>query len=220
MKKHPLFYLIVLMMSVLTMASCGETDGEVEEYADWQNKNDTYFTQLYASTQQRIAKGDASWKIIRNWSLPDDNEHFHAELNNYIIVHVLESGHSTSGSPLYTDSVQVNYRARLIPSASYAAGYVFDKSYSGAYDPQAMIPSKLAVSSVVDGFATALMNMTIGDRWEVYIPYRLGYGDKEQSVAKIPAYSTLIFDMGLAGFFSAKAPESSLSAKSATWTME
>lgn len=211
---------MMLMVAVFMMASCSENDGEVEEFADWQNKNETYFNQLYAATQQRIAKGDPNWKIIRNWSLPDDNQTFHADLSNYIIVHILEKGNSQSGSPLYTDSVKVNYRGRLIPSATYTGGYVFDRSYSGEYNLQTMSPAKFAVNTLVDGFTTALMHMNIGDRWEVYIPYRLGYGATEQSNGAIPAYSTLIFDMGLAGFYRAKAPALQSAAKPGAWVQE
>jgi FKBP-type peptidyl-prolyl cis-trans isomerase FklB len=138
--------------------------------------------------------------------LPADGQNFHADLNNYIIVHVLERGNSTSGSPLYTDSVMVNYRGRLIPSATYTAGYLFDRSYSGAYNPQTMNPAKFAVSGLVDGFTTALLHMSVGDRWEVYIPYKLGYGTEKAPKSEIPGYSTLIFDIGLAGYYRPKAP--------------
>ncbi len=206
MKKNSICYLLLLMMAVFTMASCSEDSGEVEEFADWQHKNETYFAQLHAATQERIAKGDQNWKIIRNWSLPADGQNFHADLNNYIIVHVLERGNSTSGSPLYTDSVMVSYRGRLIPSATYTAGYLFDRSYSGTYNPQTMNPAKFAVSGLVDGFTTALLHMSVGDRWEVYIPYKLGYGTEKAPKSEIPGYSTLIFDIGLAGYYRPKAP--------------
>ncbi len=217
MKRNKMLYLMMLLLGMGIMVACSENDGEVEEFADWQNKNETYFNQLYASTQQRIAKGDQSWKIIRKWSLPEDNQHFHANLGDYIIVHILNAGNSTSGSPLYTDSVKVNYRGRLIPSATYTGGYVFDRSYNGKYNPQTMRPATFAVNGLVDGFTTALMHMTIGDRWEVYIPHQLGYGNKEQSNGTIPAYSTLIFDIGLAGFYRAEAPTVRASASTGKW---
>lgn len=206
MKKNSTYCLLLLVMAVFTMVSCGESSGEVDEFADWQHKNETYFARLHAATQERIAKGDQNWKIIRNWSLPADGQSFHADLNNYIIVHVLERGNSTSGSPLYTDSVMVNYRGRLIPSANHPAGYLFDSSYSGKYDPQTMNPAKFAVSGLVDGFTTALLHMSVGDRWEVYIPYKLGYGTEKAPKSEIPGCSTLIFDIGLAGYYRPKAP--------------
>ena len=216
MKKITLSYVMMLVVAALAMVSCSENDGTVDEFANWQKKNETYFSQLYSSTQELIAKGDPNWKIIRQWSLPDAGKTAHDDLSNYIIVHVLNSGTSTSGSPLYSDSVMVNYRGYLIPSPSYASGYLFDRSYSGEYNPQTIQPVKFAVNGVVDGFATALMHMSIGDRWEVYIPYQLGYGTQVQSSGSIPAYSTLIFDVGLAGFSHPKAPAGS-AAKAVSW---
>ena len=46
--------------------------------------------------------------------------------------------------------------------------------------------------------------MKIGDRWEVYIPYDLGYGESDykasSSSTTIPGGSTLIFDVTLVGY--------------------
>ena len=62
-------------------------------------------------------------------------------------------------------------------------------------------PAQMRVSKVVDGFATALQNMHIGDHWVVYVPYQLGYGDRE--VKGIPIYSNLIFDLRLHSYYRA-----------------
>jgi FKBP-type peptidyl-prolyl cis-trans isomerase FklB len=50
----------------------------------------------------------------------------------------------------------------------------------------------------VPGFTTALMNMHIGDRWRVYIPYQLGYGSLAKPTC---SYSNLIFDVALVDFW-------------------
>ena len=42
--------------------------------------------------------------------------------------------------------------------------------------------------------------------WEVYIPYKLCYGTEKAPKSEIPGYSTLIFDIGLAGYYRPKAP--------------
>ncbi|HEY9551558.1 MAG TPA: FKBP-type peptidyl-prolyl cis-trans isomerase [Prevotella sp.] len=204
MKNNILFYLALVLVGTLTLTSCSETDDTVQEYADWQNVNETYFSKLYTATQQKIASGDTSWKILRNWSLPADNEHFKASAVDHVIVHVVNAGTSISGRPLYSDSVRVNYRGRLIPSPSYADGYVFDQSYTGNYNPLTANPASLSVQEVVDGFSTALQNMVIGDRWEIYIPYQLGYGATNSGA--IPGYSTLVFDMELRAFSRAGVP--------------
>lgn len=183
------------------MCSCSESDDAVEEYPDWQNKNETYFTDLYWKTKAKVDSGDSSWKIIRNWSMPLDNKDFSYTEKpvDCIVVHVEKSGQSENGSPLHTDKVRVHYSGKLIPSASYAGGYVFDKSFYDTFNEETATPAELAVKDVVDGFSTALQNMQIGDKWTVYIPYQLGYGTKAQSA--IPAYSTLIFDITLVSFY-------------------
>ena len=56
-----------------------------------------------------------------------------------------------------------------------------------------------ATLQLVEGFTTALLNMNLGDRWEVYIPYQLGYGEEDKN--PIPGYSTLIFDINLVGIY-------------------
>ena len=49
-------------------------------------------------------------------------------------------------------------------------------------------------SGIIRGFSIALMNMEIGDRWEVCIPYDLGYG---RTQSRLEAFSTLFFEIQL-----------------------
>ena len=122
---------------------------------------------------------------------------------DHIIVHVLEKGKGTT-SPLYTDSVKVSYRGSLIETTdkdgNVNAGYVFDKNFEGTYNKQTARLSTFAVSNVVDGFATALMHMHVGDHWMVYIPYQLGYGTTGNG--SIPGYSMLRFELALDSYHS------------------
>ncbi|WP_436414760.1 FKBP-type peptidyl-prolyl cis-trans isomerase [Petrimonas sp.] len=55
------------------------------------------------------------------------------------------------------------------------------------------IPSKLSPRSVVDGFATALQHMEVGDKWEVWIPWQLGYGASGRG--DIKGYTTMVFEI-------------------------
>jgi FKBP-type peptidyl-prolyl cis-trans isomerase FklB len=198
MHHYSLLWLLALLLLPLGLTSCSEEDAEENEFADWQNRNDTYFANIYSQAQQAIATGDSTWKIIRTWSMDTT-----LTSTNCIVVRVVTKG-TGSGCPLYTDSVLVDYKGSLIPSQSYPSGYVFDQSWYGdTYDESSARPAHLGVSSVVDGFATALQNMHIGDNWIVYIPYQLGYGSVEQNNGVIPAYSVLIFDLHLRGYYRA-----------------
>ncbi len=187
-----------LLLLGLSLAACSENEDIVEEYPDWENTNTVYFSELYSTTEARIAAGDSlTWKIIRSWSLPEDDEYYRGEPETNIIVEVLEEG-TGSGCPIYSDNVWVHYRGRLLPSVSYPSGYVFDQSYYGEFNEQTASPVEFSVNTLVDGFATALQKMHIGDYWCVYIPYQLGYGTVESST--VPAYSTLIFEIRLVAY--------------------
>lgn len=188
--------------ALFSLSSCSETDDTVEEYVDWKNKNEAYFTSKYNAVKQAIAAGDKSWKIIKCFARDASTI---GQPTDYILVKVIRSGEG-SGPPLYTDSVRVHYRGQLIASATHVdskdkeLGYVFDTSWNtDTFNEEISVPVKYGVSSLCDGFSTALQNMRIGDRWLVYMPYELGYGTTDYGV--IPAYSTLVFDMALAAFY-------------------
>lgn len=207
-----IFCLGGMMLSAGLFTSCTENDDTVEEYANWQSKNGTYWDNLYTTTQQKIKGGDTSWKIILNYTFQNQKQTTGSALTyrpeNYIIAHVEQAGTGTT-SPLYSDSVSMHYMGRLIPSTTYTSGLIFDKSWSSNQFNAATsrpVHSYIGLTydaegkptSLVDGFTTALMSMHRGDHWTVYIPYQLGYGEKNSGV--VPAYSTLIFDLRLNDF--------------------
>lgn len=207
-----IFCLGGMMLSAGLFTSCTENDDTVEEYANWQSKNETYWDNLYTTTQQKIKGGDTSWKIILNYTFQNQKQTTGSALTyrpeNYIIAHVEQAGTGTT-SPLYSDSVSMHYMGRLIPSTTYTSGLIFDKSWSSNQFNAATsrpVHSYIGLTydaegkptSLVDGFTTALMSMHRGDHWTVYIPYQLGYGEKSSGV--VPAYSTLIFDLRLNDF--------------------
>jgi len=185
------FYLFTLLA---LFTSCSEDNVEVEEFVNWQTVNENYFNGLYATAKQKQNAGDPTWKVLRNYSL---NEIMAVNPEDYIVVEVLESGTETE-SPLFSDSVQVNYRGRLLPSTSYSEGYVFDQTYVGDFNPATAAAAKLPVNYRVDGLATAFQYMHVGDRWRIYIPSALGYG--ASGTSGVPAYSTLIYDVRLVAF--------------------
>lgn len=194
-----LFPLLVLLPF---FASCSEEDNTVEEYPDWQNRNEQYFERQYLAHN--------ATDIIPKWSTTSEGVLAHTDC---ILVDRIEESNETS-SPYYNDTVCIHYAGRLIPSTSYADGYQFDKSFPGTtldrevdktcvlynsttqkyYIPQA--------SSFIRGFTTALLHMHRGDHWRVTIPYQLGYGTSASG--SIPAYSTLIFDIWLEDFWTKK----------------
>lgn len=183
--------LFTLTLSVLFgLTSCEETT-DAGEFDNWQQRN-TQFIDSIATVARANTYGD--WKVI----LADGLDPMKQWGNDcYVYCQVIEEGSGTE-HPLFTDSVVVNYSGRLMPSATYPDGFLFDSSYSGDFNPSFNVPVTMPLSGTVPGFCTAVQNMVDGDRWNVYIPYQLGYGEKVS--ASIPACSTLIFDINLVSF--------------------
>lgn len=183
--------LLLLTLSVLFGLTSCEESGEAGEFDNWQQRN-TQFIDSIARVARANTYGD--WKVI----LADGLDPMKQWGNDcYVYCQVIEEGSGTE-HPLFTDSVVVNYSGRLMPSATYPDGFLFDSSYSGDFNPSFNVPVGLPLSGTVPGFCTAVQNMVDGDRWKVYIPYQLGYGEKVS--ASIPACSTLIFDINLVSF--------------------
>lgn len=174
-------------------ASCEET-AEVDEYANWQERNIEFIDSIAKVAQANV---DGNWLRVLSFKLNDHDmegnivEH---DIEDYVYCHIETKGTGTQ-HPLFTDTVSVNYRGRLIPTLSYPEGKVFDQSYKGELNPAVNVPSDFNVNGVVIGWSSVLQQMVTGDTWRVYIPANLAYGSKKQT--NIPAHSTLIFDINL-----------------------
>ena len=70
------------MALTIAFTACSESNDEEEEFTEWQSTNDSYFDNLYAQTKAKIAAGDASWKIIKNWTLDSGNVAMHSYDHN------------------------------------------------------------------------------------------------------------------------------------------
>lgn len=211
MRKKILFFALMSVMA-LGLAACSDDDGtDTSEYHDWQARNDAYFSTIRTLALDSMLMARATfgssweehsaWRAYASYSLSDAG--IALGPNDSVFVQILRQGTGTA-SPYLNDSVRVFYRGRLIPSESYPDGYVFSHSgqssiYSEIFNPQVSVPSIHKTSSFVKGLATALLRMHIGDRWRVYIPYKLAYNETERGA--IPAYSDLIFEVQLVSFY-------------------
>lgn len=94
---------------------------------------------------------------------------------------VLREGNG-SYHPSVSSPCECHYEGKLID------GTVFDSSYDRGS------PTTFAPNQVIKGWTEAMQLMVEGDKWEMYIPSDLAYGDRG-SPPKIPGGSTLIFTM-------------------------
>jgi FKBP-type peptidyl-prolyl cis-trans isomerase FklB len=97
---------------------------------------------------------------------------------------VIKSG--TGESPKPDDKVKVHYHGTLID------GTVFDSSV------QRGEPIVFPVGAVIPGWVEALQLMKVGDKWQLFIPAKLAYGEQSPTPA-IPPNSVLIFEVELLG---------------------
>merc|ERR1712153_221785 len=84
--------------------------------------------------------------------------------------------------PTVDSSCECHYEGTLID------GTEFDSSYKRGS------PTSFAPNQVIKGWTEAMQLMVEGDKWEMYIPSELGYGDGG-SGAKIKGGDVLIFQM-------------------------
>ena len=183
--------LFLLTMSVLFGLTSCEESAEAGEFDNWQQRN-TQFIDSIADVARANVYDD--WKVFLVQGLDSTKVWGNGD---YVYCRVKEEGAGTT-HPLFTDSVVVNYSGRLMPSATYPDGYQFDSSYKGDFNPAFNVPVTMPLAGTVEGFCTAVQQMTNGDVWEVYIPYQLGYG--AEGTTGVPGYSTLIFDINLVSF--------------------
>lgn len=103
-------------------------------------------------------------------------------LDNGVMYRVLEEGRGTL-RPKPSSIVYVNYTGRLID------GTVFDTTEGQP------LPALFLVRDLIMGWQIVLTRMHEGDKWEVFIPAKWGYGAMKMD--DIPAHSTLVFEIEL-----------------------
>ncbi|MBL7873285.1 MAG: FKBP-type peptidyl-prolyl cis-trans isomerase [Cyclobacteriaceae bacterium] len=81
------------------------------------------------------------------------------------------------------DNVTVHYTGKLID------GTVFDSSVERGE------PATFRLNEVVPAWTEGLQLMHEGDKWILYVPYEIGFG--ERGSGKIPPYAALIFEVEL-----------------------
>ena len=100
-------------------------------------------------------------------------------LKSGMLVEVLKESDKgdSAKSPLSDDSCEVTYLG------TFKDGNRFDGS-----------TTSFAPNQVIKGWTEAMQLMVEGDKWKLYIPYDLAYGE-QGSPPRIPAYSPLVFEI-------------------------
>ena len=180
--------LFLLSFLLLSSTSCSEEVEEEGEYDNWLARNEAV-----------IAEWGSSSAFMKYKSYTKDQSSTGSS-SDYVYVKVQESGSGTE-SPLFNDTIRVAYRLYYVPTKTYPQGYVVSETFTGTFNWNTIGVSDFVLSgSMIDGFCTAVLNMHVGDRWIVNIPYPLGYGNPSTR-SDIYSGSNLIYDLALVDFW-------------------
>lgn len=198
------FYLLPLLLLAVLFASCEETK-EVSIYDNWQPRNEAFLDSLQAVYDNGIA--DKEGRKLERFELltapgtyllfkrltpvtatppvGPDGKVIPGREYEYINGYVSENI-----QPLYTDNVTLFYKGSLINKTRF-------DGFEGATPTIFDSPNAWAVNDpvLIAGWPELLQRMSVGERWEVYIPSSYGYG--AGGMGAVLGYSTLIFDIQL-----------------------
>lgn len=143
-------------------------------------------------------------------------EYINSQSNNgRILYKVLKKGEGTE-QIYYTSQVECYYKGCFIADEDgnyiqnrdsvLSQGEVFDSALRENDDDPALMTGGATINygnkklGTTDGFATALQHMHVGDVWEVWIPYSLGYGvnGNVNGTDTIKPYTTLVYQIEVA----------------------
>ncbi len=134
--------------------------------------------------EKQKAEGEANRKAGEEWLAANAKKPGVKTMPDGLQYKVLVAGKGNKPKP--GDTVSAHYKGTLTD------GTEFDSSYSRGQ------PLTIPVMGVIAGWQEALTNMSVGDKWELYIPGNLAYGERG-SPPKIGPYATLVFEMELLG---------------------
>ena len=140
--------------------------------------------QLFVQQQQEAAQSALADNLAASEAFLAENgqQDGVVTLPSGLQYRVLASGEGES--PTTTDSVLAHYHGTLTD------GTVFDSSVDRGE------PATFGLSQVIAGWTEALQLMKVGDKWRLFIPPSLAYGEASPTPA-IPPNSALIFDVEL-----------------------
>ena len=179
MRKYGL-YLMMLAATLFCVTSC--SDEEEDHLNGWMVANQNALNAIKTNPDYKEIKSPGG--------------------EGSVYYKVIEKGDGTEPI-LYTSSIKCYYKGSFAvdyPEYNIKKGDVFDKVLFENGTPffistgfTLVNSSGQITGSVINGWKTALQHMVKGDKWEVWIPYQLGYG--RGGGGSIPGYSTLVFEM-------------------------
>lgn len=213
MNKKIFGFVVLCFMLSFAFVACNNDDETPDSNSEWALFNDYYLDSIAAEAKANRLPGDLNnskvttiekdkWSIKSYAVQPEEDLTFTPNKLQQVYIKWIKDYRENPQEciyPLYTDSVKISYKGK------YVTGEVFDSNYSGEFNPEIAEPTTMALSSLIQGWAAALIYMPVGTRAELYIPYTMGYGVYGQG--DIPGYTTLVFDLYLDGISHPAGPD-------------
>ena len=133
-------------------------------------------------TEKMRADADKNKKAGEDWLAANAKKPGVKTMPSGLQYKVLIEGKGPKPTP--ADTVSAHYKGTLTD------GTEFDSSYTRGQ------PLTRHVTGLIAGWQEALTNMHVGDKWEIYVPGNLAYGERG-SPPKIGPNATLVFEMEL-----------------------
>jgi FKBP-type peptidyl-prolyl cis-trans isomerase FklB len=136
-----------------------------------------------AAAQEKKMMAQAQKNLAEGLAFLEENEKKEGikTLSNGLQYKIITEG--SGKTPGETDTVMVHYRGILIDGTEFDSSYKRNK------------PATFRVDRVIAGWTKALQLMKEGAKWQLFIPPKLGYGNKR--AGNIEPNSTLIFEVKL-----------------------
>ncbi len=177
MKRLPLILALIIAGAwVFTACSSDDNESIAEIYADWNAKNEAWLKEVQTRTNPDGSPYYTT--LVPNWNS-----------SAFVLIHYFNDRSLTEGnlSPLYTSTVDTRYHLSYYNDEAIDSSTLVTKYGPGIFRTQ--------LSSVIEGWSIALLDMRCGDTAEVIVPYAQAYG-VSASTSILP-YSNLKFNIRL-----------------------
>lgn len=134
---------------------------------------------MTAAAEEKMKKSQAEGQAFLNENKTKEGVKVTASGLQYKVVAA-----GSGKAPSATDNVTVHYTGKLVD------GTTFDSSVERGE------PATFGVSDVISGWTEALQLMHEGDKWLIYLPSELAYGERGAG-DQIPPHAVLIFEVEL-----------------------
>jgi peptidylprolyl isomerase/FKBP-type peptidyl-prolyl cis-trans isomerase FklB len=150
--KHLLYLLSIALLC--SYAACNDSDSGTDR--NWKDANDKAYRE-----------------IVDN---PDYTELKTATGPSGVYYKVIKSGEGTE-CPLHTSQIKALYYGAYYNGSIFDTGSYVSDDRKELVEPDPVAPKTFSTNGTIRGFSFALQNMHVGDKWDIWIPYWLGYGE-------------------------------------------